>query len=304
MREAFVDHACGRGYRRSIACRSLGGRCSDGLLSRVAHVAERGARHSRQARPTDFVGCQSSLAGDGIDRLLHDRDWRRFPVRHPASGIAEAFETLTTKFAALCRRPPLRPKPWSFGAGLDPFCCAVPELTRITRIKLNRRVSLRSQPEALAWLRRTLSPRPGPRRRSRRAIILRPTASFLETRPTWIRSLPRVRMMSEHDRSKATTPKDLTEQFRQLKILRAKVRQAEAKLSRKPGKGTDRQQSRDLEIERFAGATPSRTTSTKRDWTTTDRSNLRPSAPSAFRSATFHIIRRLRLISRQRDVSR
>ncbi|MEO8834189.1 MAG: hypothetical protein ABI407_18375 [Bradyrhizobium sp.] len=71
--------------------------------------------------------------------------------------------------------------------------------------------------------------------------------------------------MSEHDRSKATTPKDLTEQFRQLKILRAKVRQAEAKLSRKPGKGTDRQQSGDLEIERFAGATPSRTTSTKRD---------------------------------------
>jgi hypothetical protein len=69
-------------------------------------------------------------------------------------------------------------------------------------------------------------------------------------------------MMSEHDRSKATAPKDLAEQFRQLKILRAKVRQAEAEHSRKPGKGTELQ--RDLEIERFAGAAP-RTTSTKRD---------------------------------------
>jgi hypothetical protein len=70
-------------------------------------------------------------------------------------------------------------------------------------------------------------------------------------------------MMSEHDRSKATTPMDLAEQFRQLKILRAKVKQAEAELSRK--QGTDIQQSRDLEIERFASARPSRTTSTKRD---------------------------------------
>lgn len=150
MRETFVDHARGRDYRRSPACRGMGGRCSDGLLSRVAHVAERGPRHSRQARPTDFVGCQGNLAGGGIDRLVCDRDRRRFPVRRPAPGIAEAFETLTTKFVALCRRPPFGRNPWSFGAEPDPFCCAVPELTRITRIKLNRRVSLRSQPDALA----------------------------------------------------------------------------------------------------------------------------------------------------------
>ena len=69
--------------------------------------------------------------------------------------------------------------------------------------------------------------------------------------------------MSEHDRSKAIAPKDLAEQFRQLKILRAKVRQAEAELSREPGKGPDLQQNRDL--ERNTGSTPSRTTSTKRD---------------------------------------
>ena len=70
--------------------------------------------------------------------------------------------------------------------------------------------------------------------------------------------------MSVQDRSKATTLKNLAEQFRQLKILRAKVRQAEAELSRKPGKGTDLQQNRDLEIEGLTGATSSRTTSTKR----------------------------------------
>jgi hypothetical protein len=69
-------------------------------------------------------------------------------------------------------------------------------------------------------------------------------------------------MMPEHDRARAATPKDLVEQFRQLKILRAKVRQAEAELSRKPAKGTDHQQDRDL--ERFTGVTPPRTTSTKR----------------------------------------
>ncbi|MGH9810128.1 MAG: hypothetical protein ACRD9W_23235 [Terriglobia bacterium] len=70
--------------------------------------------------------------------------------------------------------------------------------------------------------------------------------------------------MSEHDRSKAIALKDhLAEQFRQLKILRAKVRQAEAELLRKPGKGTDLQQSRDLEIEQLASATR-QTTSTKR----------------------------------------
>lgn len=90
--------------------------------------------------------------------------------------------------------------------------------------------------------------------------LFRPTASFLETRPT------RVHEMSEHDRNKATAPKDhLAEQFRQLKILRAKVRQAEADLLRKPGTGTDPQQSRDLEIDRLAGSTRSRTTSTKRN---------------------------------------
>jgi hypothetical protein len=72
--------------------------------------------------------------------------------------------------------------------------------------------------------------------------------------------------MSEHDRSKAIVPKDhLAEQFRQLKILRAKVRQAEAELLRKPGKGTDPQQSGDLEIDTLAGSTRSRTTSTKRN---------------------------------------
>jgi hypothetical protein len=69
-------------------------------------------------------------------------------------------------------------------------------------------------------------------------------------------------MMSERDRTRPAAPKDLAEQFRQLKILRAKVMQAEAELSRKPAKGTDRQQDRDL--ERFTGVTPSRTTSTKR----------------------------------------
>ena len=72
--------------------------------------------------------------------------------------------------------------------------------------------------------------------------------------------------MSEHDRSKAIALKDhLAEQFRQLKILRAKVRQAEAELLRKPGKGSDPQQSRDIEIDRLAGSTRSRTTSTKRN---------------------------------------
>jgi hypothetical protein len=70
-------------------------------------------------------------------------------------------------------------------------------------------------------------------------------------------------MMSEHDRSRAATPKDLAEQFRQLKILRAKVRQAEAELSRKPAKGTDHHQDRDL--ERLTGVTPSRTTTPKRN---------------------------------------
>ena len=90
--------------------------------------------------------------------------------------------------------------------------------------------------------------------------LFRPTASFLETRAT------RVHKMSEHDRSKASAPKDhLAEQFRQLKILRAKVRQAEAELLRKPGKGTDPRQSRDLEIDRLAGSPRSRTTSTKRN---------------------------------------
>jgi hypothetical protein len=67
-------------------------------------------------------------------------------------------------------------------------------------------------------------------------------------------------MMSEHDRSRAATPKDLAEQFRQLKILRAKVRQAEAELSRKPAKGTDQ----DRDLKRFVGVTRPRTTSTKR----------------------------------------
>jgi hypothetical protein len=70
-------------------------------------------------------------------------------------------------------------------------------------------------------------------------------------------------MMSERDRRKATTPKDLAEQFRELKILRAKVRQAEAELSRKPRRSTE--EDRDLEIDRFAGVTPSRPTSTKRN---------------------------------------
>ena len=72
--------------------------------------------------------------------------------------------------------------------------------------------------------------------------------------------------MSEHDRSKAIAPKDhLAEQFRQLKILRAKVRQAEAALLRKPGKAADLQQRRDLEIDRLADATPSPATPTKRN---------------------------------------
>ena len=70
-------------------------------------------------------------------------------------------------------------------------------------------------------------------------------------------------MMSERDRRKATAPKDLAEQFRELKILRAKVRQAEAELSRKPRRSSE--EDHDLEIDRFAGATPSRTTSTKRN---------------------------------------
>lgn len=66
--------------------------------------------------------------------------------------------------------------------------------------------------------------------------------------------------MSEHNRSKAATPKDLAEQFRELKMLRAKVRQAEAELSRKPAKATQ-----DRDLERLTGVTPSRTTTTKRN---------------------------------------
>lgn len=90
--------------------------------------------------------------------------------------------------------------------------------------------------------------------------LFRPTASFLESRAT------RVHKMSEHDRSKAIAPQDhLAEQFRQLKILRAKVRQAEAELLRKPGKGTDPQQRREIEIDGLAGSTRSRTTPTKRN---------------------------------------
>ena len=45
-------------------------------------------------------------------------------------------------------------------------------------------------------------------------------------------------------------------------MLRAKVRQAEAELSRKPARA-DLQRDRDL--ERLTGVTPSRTTTTKRD---------------------------------------
>jgi hypothetical protein len=90
-----------------------------------------------------------------------------------------------------------------------------------------------------------------------------PSGGFVSGNTTYLNSItPRVRIMSEHDRSRAATPKDLAEQFRELKILRAKVRQAEAKLSRKPGKEADLQQDRDL--KRFTGATRPRTTTTKR----------------------------------------
>ena len=95
MRETFVDHARGRGYRHPVACRGMGGGCSDGLLSRVAHAAEFQPRPSRQARPIDFVGCQGNLAAGSLDRPLHDRDRRRFAVRQPASAIAAALEALT-----------------------------------------------------------------------------------------------------------------------------------------------------------------------------------------------------------------
>ena len=155
-----ADHARGRGYRCSVACRGMGGRCSDGLLSRVTHAAERGPSHSWQAGPANFVGGQGNLAGGSIDRLLHDRDLCRFPVRHPVSGIAEALETLTRKpnpphcaeDAASAESCKLRRR----GRAIllrDPSAedrLTVPELTRNIRIKLNRRVSLRSQPKALA----------------------------------------------------------------------------------------------------------------------------------------------------------
>jgi hypothetical protein len=67
--------------------------------------------------------------------------------------------------------------------------------------------------------------------------------------------------MSEHDRSKVTTPEQhLAEQFRQLKILRAKVKQAEAELLCQP-EGNDTEPKRD----QFANRTRSRTTTIKRD---------------------------------------
>ena len=72
-----------------LACRDMGGRCADGLLSSVAHAAEREPTHSWQAGPANFVGGKGNLAGGSIDRLLHDRNLRRFPLRHPVSGIAE-----------------------------------------------------------------------------------------------------------------------------------------------------------------------------------------------------------------------
>jgi hypothetical protein len=70
--------------------------------------------------------------------------------------------------------------------------------------------------------------------------------------------------MSEHDRSKVAAPADhLAEQFRQLKILRAKVRQAEAELSRRPGDSTAKQHHCDIQIDRLARPRRSRTTPNK-----------------------------------------
>jgi hypothetical protein len=71
---------------------------------------------------------------------------------------------------------------------------SVPDLTRSIGIQLNDRVSLRRKAKAIAWSAPDIAPHPDPAWRSRRAIILRPAASFSSMR---LSSMPTLREILE-----------------------------------------------------------------------------------------------------------
>jgi hypothetical protein len=78
------------------------------------------------------------------------------------------------------RTPRLSTEERGRGRSLTSFLSTVPELTRNASIQLNRRLSLRGQLRPLSSPHRTISPRPGPPRQSRQAIILRLAALFFD----------------------------------------------------------------------------------------------------------------------------